>query len=187
MLAWVTGMRLWPLLLVLLFGAGARAQQFEVKLSGMATDYFTGTPLKGVLVRVVKAGRPDEQVTTGKSGRYAFTLERGWKYEVWFSKQDLVGKHVVVDTRDVPAYPDVPFYDMDLQITLFAWVPDIDLAVFLEPMGEAAYKAKVHNMSWDTPYTEQRRPILERVMAEYEKTHNGYYERTGRIQREAEH
>ena len=160
------------------------AQHFTVKLSGKVTEYFSGDPIKGALVRVLKAGQNDVQATTKGDGFYAFTLERGWKYEVWFSKKDMVTKYVVVDTREVPAYPDVPFYDMDLQMTLFNWVPDLDFSVFEDPLGRAAYKESVHNMSWDTPYTEQVRPVFSKMMAEYEKTFSGYYKRTGRSQPE---
>lgn len=156
------------------------AQQFTVRLSGEVTDYFSGEPIKGALVRVLKAGQADEQTTTKRDGKYAFTLERGWKYEVWFSKKDMVTKHVLVDTREVPAFPDVPFYDMDLQMTLFTWQPNMDFSLFNDPLGLANYKASVRNMSWDTPYTEQVKPVLSKMMAEYEKTYQGYYKRTGR-------
>jgi hypothetical protein len=148
------------------------------------TDYFSGDPLKGALVRVLKAGNEYQQMITRRDGQYAFNLERGWKYEVWFSMKAMVTKHVIIDTRDVPAYPDVPFYDMDLQMTLFPWIADLDLGAFEEPMGLAAYKASVRNMSWDMPYTLQMRPVLAKVMDEYEKTYRGYYKRRDRRNRE---
>lgn len=174
------------LTLMLAAVTGVSAQRFQVKLSGNVTEYFTGDPLKGALVRVLKAGQPERQSTTKKDGRYEFILERGWRYEVWFSKTDMITKHVIVDTREVPAYPDVPFYDMDLQMTLFAWIPDFDFSPFEEPLGMAAYKAILRNMSWDTPFTEQVRPGLAKVMDEYAKSSQGYYKRTGRSQREDE-
>jgi hypothetical protein len=159
---------------------GARAQRFMIKLGGQVTELTSGDPIKGVLVRVVKAGVDDAQMLTKGDGAYRFELERGWKYVVWFSKEGMVSKHVVIDTRLVPAYPDVPFYDMDLQMTLFPWIADFDFSAFDKPLGEAGYKASVHNMSWDTPYTEQFRPILSKIMDEYGKTGNGYYERKDR-------
>ncbi len=160
------------------------AQRFNVKLSGQVTELFSGDPVKGTLVRLLKAGQEDQQKVTRGDGRYALILERGWKYEVWFSKKNMVTKHVVIDTREIPPYPDVPFYDMDLQMTLFPWVADLDLSPFEEALGSAEYKASVRNMSWDMPYTEQMRPVFSKVMDEYEKTFRGYYKRRDRRNQE---
>lgn len=161
------------------------AQRFTVMLGGKVTELFSGDPMKGVLVRVLKARQEDQQKITRSDGRYAFTLERGWKYEVWFSRKEMVTKHVIIDTREIPAYPDVPFYEMDLQMTLFPWIANVDLSIFDEALGLAAFKASVRNMSWDMPYTEQMRPVFAKTMDEYEKTYNGYYERRDRRNREA--
>lgn len=164
----------------------AQAQRFNVKLGGQVTELFSGDPIKGTLVRLLKAGQEDQQKVTRSDGRYEFTLERGWKYEVWFSKKNMVTKHVVIDTRDIPPYPDVPFYEMDLQMTLFPWIADLDFKPFEEALGLAAYKANVRNMSWDQPYTEQMRPVFSKVMDEYEKTYRGYYKRRDRRNRQDE-
>ena len=160
------------------------AQRFNVKLGGQVTELFSGDPVKGALVRLLKAGQDDQQKVTRSDGRYELTLERGWKYEVWFSKKNMVTKHVIIDTREIPPYPDVPFYEMDLQMTLFAWVADLDLTPFEEALGLAAYKASVRNMSWDMPYTEQMRPVFSKLMDEYEKTFHGYYKRRDRRNKE---
>lgn len=162
----------------------ARAQRFNVKLGGKVTELFSGDPVRGALVRLLKAGQEDQQKVTRADGQYEFTLERGWKYEVWFSKKNMVTKHVVIDTREIPPYPDVPFYEMDLQVTLFPWVADLDLGPFEEALGMAEYKASVRNMSWDTPYTTEMRPVFSKLMDEYEKTFRGYYKRRDRRDRE---
>lgn len=155
-------------------------QRFAVKLNGTVTDLFSGEPVKRAMVRVLKDGKDVSQRLTKRDGSYRFDLDPGWLYTVWFSKDGAVTKHVVIDTREVPAYPDVPFYDMSLQITLFPWIPDIDLSLFERPIGEAAYIERVHNMSWDVPYTELNRPLFSKLMNEYRKTFHGYYERKGK-------
>ncbi|HRN36134.1 MAG TPA: hypothetical protein PLL18_04390, partial [Flavobacteriales bacterium] len=40
------------------------AQRFQVLLSGKVTELYSGDPLKGVLVRVLKAGQEDMQQIT---------------------------------------------------------------------------------------------------------------------------
>lgn len=172
------------LLLTMVFTTEAKAQRFSVILSGQVTELFSGDPVKSSLVRVLKAGQEDQQQITRGDGRYKFELERGWKYEVWFSKKNMVTKHVVIDTREIPAYPDVPFYEMELQMTLFPWLADVDLSAFDEALGLAAFKASVRNMSWDMPYTTEMRPVFSKVMDEYEKTYRGYYKRRDRRERE---
>lgn len=153
------------------------AQRFYVKVSGKVTDHFTGDPVKGVLVRLLKAGKTEGEVRTRGDGTYTFTLDRGWRYVVFYSKAGLVAKHINIDTEEIPAYPDVPFYEMDIQMTLFPWIEDFDFTPFEQPLGEANYREKVRNMSWDIEYTERMRPLLAHTMDEYEKTWKGYYKR----------
>ena len=159
------------------FATGAHAQRFYVKLSGKVTDHFTGDPVKGVLVRVLKAGKQELEATTHGDGYYEFQLDRGWRYAVWYSKDGLVTKHVNIDTEEVPAYPDVPYYEMDVQMTMFPWIAEFDFSTFDQPLGEASFKSSVRNMSWDIDYTERMRPMLAHAMDEYEKTYYGYYKR----------
>lgn len=165
------------LLLAVCTTFGSSAQRFYVRLSGKVTDHFTGDPIKGVKVRLLKAGKQEAEVVSRGDGHYEFTLDRGWRYAVWYSKEGLVTKHINIDTEEVPAYPDVPFYEMDVQMTLFPWLAEFDFSMFEQPLGEASYKQSVRNMSWDIEYTERMRPMLARAMDEYEKTFNGYYKR----------
>lgn len=104
--------RIRPLLVLLcicVIAATADAQRFYVKLGGKVTDHFTGDPMKGVLVRLLKAGKQEAEKITRADGSYEFTLDRGWRYSVWYSKQDRITKHIDVNTEGIPAYPDVPF------------------------------------------------------------------------------
>ncbi|HMU13118.1 MAG: hypothetical protein JST41_06910 [Bacteroidetes bacterium] len=172
--------RIRPLLVLLcicVIAATADAQRFYVKLGGKVTDHFTGDPMKGVLVRLLKAGKQEAEKITRADGSYEFTLDRGWRYSVWYSKQDRITKHIDVNTEGIPAYPDVPFYEMDVQMTMVEWINDFDFAIFDQALGEASFKQSVRNMSWDLDYTEKMRPTLAKTMDEYEKTYRGYYKR----------
>lgn len=165
------------LLCTSLLAGNSDAQRFYVKLSGKVTSHFEGDPVKGVLVRLLKAGKQEAEKITRSDGTYEFTLDRGWRYSVWFSKQGKVTKHINIDTEEVPAYPDVPFYEMDVQMTIVDWISEFDFSAFEQPLGEASFKQSVRNMSWDIDYTERMRPVLAKVMDEYEKTYRGYYKR----------
>lgn len=145
------------------------AEAFYIRLHGQVTEYFTGDGLKQVQVRLVKDSVERETVFTNWKGEYEIFLDRGYDYQVWFYRKDLVPKYVRIDARDVPLFPDVPFYDMDVQMTLFALIPDFDFELFDMPVGMASYKHSVRNLSWDFEYTDRMRGETARTMVLYER------------------
>ncbi len=149
--------------------AMAQRERFHIRLHGHVTEYFTGAAEKGVLVRVLRDSLPMAEWETRSNGQYEFLLDRGSVYTVWFSRRDLVTKHVRIDARNVPVFPDVPFYEMDVQMTMVEYVEGVDYAVFDQPLGEALYKHSVRNLSWDVEYTERIRPRVAQAMDAYEK------------------
>ncbi len=142
---------------------------FYIHLHGVVTEYATGEGMKGVQVRLVKDSVERETVITPWNGTYELYLERGYDYIVWFHREDLVTKHVRIDARKIPLRPDVPFYDMDLQMTMFTWIEGFDFSIFDQPVGMAEYKHTVRNLNWDIDYTERLRPEVARVMTHYER------------------
>ncbi|MCU0320401.1 MAG: hypothetical protein MUE88_10050, partial [Flavobacteriales bacterium] len=87
---------------------------FHIRLYGLVTEHFSGDAMKGVQVRLVKDSVERETYITTGSGKYEIFLERGYDYVVWFHRKDMVTKHVHIDAREIPLFPDVPFYEMDL-------------------------------------------------------------------------
>jgi len=161
----------WRFLLVLSLSTAlsGHVSAFHIRLHGLVTEHFSGNALKGVQVRLVKDSIERETFITTGSGRYEIFLERGYDYVVWFHRKDMVTKHVRIDARAIPLFPDVPFFEMDLQITLFTWIPDFDFGVLEEPIGMAAYKHSVRNLNWDIAHTDAMRPRVTRMMVLYEK------------------
>lgn len=154
------------LAVVLAPGSG---QAFYIRLHGLITEHFSGMAMKGVQVRLVKDSIDRETIITTGNGKYELFLERGYDYQVWFHRADLVTKHVVIDAREVPLFPDVPFYDMDLQIAMFTWMEGFDFSIFDAPVAKAAYKQSVRNLNWDMAHTTTIQPKVERVMVHYER------------------
>ena len=142
---------------------------FYIQLHGEVTDYYSGDGMKGVQVRLVKDSVERETVITSWNGKYEIFLERGYDYLVWFYREDMVTKHVHIDAREVPLFPDVPFYEMYLQMTMVKWIEGFDFAAFGTPLGMAQYKHSVRNLNWDVDYTEQRRIELARAMIMYDR------------------
>jgi hypothetical protein len=142
---------------------------FHIQLTGLVSEYFTGDPMRGVQVRLVKDSIERETVLTQRNGRYELYLERGYDYLIWFHREDLVTKYVRIDARDIPLFPDVPYYEMDLQMTMFRWIDKFDFTIFNDPVGMAAYRHSVRNMYWNVDYTTRRRTAVQRVMVLYER------------------
>ncbi|HRH71143.1 MAG TPA: hypothetical protein PLB89_16695 [Flavobacteriales bacterium] len=152
-----------------LWGVVPRANAFYIHLHGIVTEHFSGDAMKGVQIRLVKDSIDRETIITSGNGKYELYLERGYNYQVWFHRADLVTKHVAIDAREVPLFPDVPFYDMDLQMTLFTWLDGFAFDIFDAPVGKAEYKHSVRNLNWDIDYTRELQPRVERVMVHYER------------------
>ncbi len=142
---------------------------FYIHLHGIVTEHFSGDAMKGVQVRLVKDSVDRETVITSNNGKYELFLERGYDYQVWFHRPDLVTKHVNIDARKVPLFPDVPFYDMDLQMTMFTWIDGFDLELYMQPVARAEYKQSVRNLSWDVEHTKGFQAKSQRVMIHYER------------------
>lgn len=157
------------LLLGAFCGAPNEAGAFYIRLYGLVTDHFTGDGMKGVQVRLVKDSVERETALTSSNGKYEIFLERGYDYLVWFHRDDLVTKHVRIDARGIPLFPDVPYYEMDVQMTMIEWIEEFDFTVFDPPVGMAAYKQSVRNLNWDIAFTERRRPEIAKVMVQYER------------------
>lgn len=155
--------------MVCLLLAAVDVSAFYVRVHGVVTEFFSGEGMKGVQVRLVKDSVERETVITDGRGGYEMYLERGYDYLVWFHRQDLVTKHVHIDAREIPLFPDVPFYDMDVQMTMFTWINGFDFTVFDMPVGRAQYKHSVRNLNWDIEYTDKMRPEVARVMVLYER------------------
>jgi len=159
----------WSLMLSVLLGAAHQGNAFYIHLHGIVTEHFSGDAMKGIQVRLVKDSVDRETIITGNNGRYELYLERGYDYQIWFHRSDLVTKHVVIDAREIPLFPDVPFYDMDLQMTMFTWIDGFAFDLFDAPVGRAEYKHSVRNLNWDIAYTNTIQPKVERFMIHYER------------------
>lgn len=122
------------LLVVLLFlGMAARAQG-DMRFFGTATK--DGKPLSGATVTVQMDGRQIINLTTGKNGKFKFTIDIGHSYRISFSAPGCVDMFMTMDLH-VPAdkawiYPDysaeIPFFsanDPKVKTELFAQKPFI--------------------------------------------------------------
>lgn len=150
------------------------AQKFYIQISGEITNYFNGELIKGVEVKVESPNQV-KTLMTKRNGLYGFRLDKGTYYHLTYSKEGMITKHIDIDGTTIPEFPDVPFYDMDVQMTMIDTIPKFDFSLFRSPLGIASYKKSTRNMSWNNEYTDSVGYSLDSIMREYKKEYRGYY------------
>lgn len=166
--------RLWVVVVMVLSAyvglcQGKSVLPYTITVSGTITGEMTGDPLKGVKVRVLRDGELSNLIITKGNGRFKIELERNFFYAFEFTRDDLVDKHVTIDTHGAPPLLDVPSLTMIIDISLFTPVPGMDTQLFQEPMGKAAYKHSSRNIMWDLQYEQEIATSVRKFMAEYYK------------------
>lgn len=144
----------------------------DLRLHGEVTQYASRTPLDQVLVRVYRNGVKEQSFNTGNGGNYTIDLERDGNYIIRFSLAGHVTKCFAVDTHGTAWQDDHREVSVDVEMTLFEKVPDIDLSLFDLPMGLARFCPTTGFLSWDADYEGRIRPEVERLMAKI-RLHNG--------------
>lgn len=138
----------------------------ELRLRGEVTDHVTRAPLGEVLVRVYRNGVKERSFTTGAAGKYNVDLRRGGEYVIRFSLPGHVTKCYAVNTEGPVWEGDRREVSVDVEMTLFEGVPDLDLSFFDLPMGMARFCPTTGLLKWDLAYEQRIRSEVDRLMAE---------------------
>ncbi len=119
------------LLFALIVSVAAKAQG-DMRFFGTATK--DNRPLAGATVTVLMDGKQIINLTTGKNGKFKFTIDVGHSYRINFSAPGCVDMHMTMDLHTPPdkawIYPDyvaeIPFFaanDPKVKTDLFAKKP----------------------------------------------------------------
>lgn len=154
------------LITAILAAAALSTTAAELRLHGEVTDHVTRAPLGEVLVRVYRDGVKERSFTTGATGKYVVTLERGGDYIIRFSLPGHVTKCYAVNTEGPAWEGDNRAVPVDVEMTLFERVPDLDLSFFDMPMGMARFCPMTGLLKWDAAYEGRIKPEVDRLMAE---------------------
>lgn len=127
--------KLLTIFILLALGIAARAQG-DMRFFGTATK--DGKPLAGAAVTVFMDGKQIINLTTGKNGKFKFTIDIGHSYRINFSAPGCVDMFMTMDLHVPPdkawIYPDyvaeIPFFtsgDPKVKTELFAQKPFIKI------------------------------------------------------------
>lgn len=161
-------LRAFSLLLLCMAALGAHAQIDNVYVYGTVKDYNTSKRLDGITVSVYKDGALHSSVVTSANGKYEFNLDYGYEYKLLFDKPGMVGKNVVINTRQIPEEERIGGLAMNVEMTLFQDIPGIDYSLLQQPIGKSKYDPSTNMLAWDLEYTEQMRAELNRLQKEYD-------------------
>lgn len=142
------------------------AEAAQLRVHGVVTDVDERQPMEEVLVRVYRDGVVVARATTGPGGRYSFILDNGGQHVVRFSRPGHVTKCYAVDTHGPEWEGDDRVVDLEVEMTLFPTVPDLDLGFFDMPMGIARFTPMTGFLAWNDTYGTAIRPEVDRLMAE---------------------
>ncbi len=124
------------LLAIFLFAGMAMKAQGDMRFFGTATK--GGAPLPGATVTVIMDGKQIFNLTTGKNGKFKFTIDINHNYRINFSAPGCVDMYMTMDLHTPPekawVYPDyaaeIPFFvagDPKVKTELFAQKPFIKI------------------------------------------------------------
>lgn len=142
------------------------AQAAQVRLHGKVTGFEDRRPLADVFVRVYRNGVIVASDHTGPGGHYSFVLENGAEHIIRFSLPGHVTKCYVVDTHGPAWEGDFRVVDVEVEMTLFPKVPELDLSFFDLPMGVARFTPMTGFLAWNDTYERAVRDEVDRLMAE---------------------
>lgn len=186
------------LLTFFLIGAKLNAQG-DLRFFGTATK--GGKPLSGAAVTVLMDGKQIINLTTGKNGKFKFTIDIGHTYRINFSAPGCVDMYMTMELK-VPAdkswiYPDysveIPFFepgDPKINTDLYAKKPFIKVIfdggtgfhddpayrfideVFKDPTEEARKKAEEERIRKEAEQKEKDRLAEEERLRKLQEQNN---------------
>ena len=124
------------LLVIFLFAGSMLKAQGDMRFFGTATK--NGSPLAGATVTVLMDGKQIYNLTTGKNGKFKFTIDINHNYRINYSAPGCVDMYMTMDLHTPPdkawVYPDysaeIPFFspgDASIKTELFAQKPFIKI------------------------------------------------------------
>lgn len=150
-----------------------RSKAFHIELYGQVLEHFSSDPLKAVFVRVYIGGTQKFFKKTTANGKFRFRIEREEEYIIEFTMEHMVSKRLLINTKNIPAQSEIPFYEMELEMDLFPYVEGIDYEVLDQALGKAYYDKNRKNMVWDSAYKKNYGAKYAKFWWHYERAFYG--------------
>jgi len=146
-----------------------QAQGHSLFLYGTVRHYETKDSIPYPSVRIQEAREdalPWPIVTTAR-GRYDLELTEEKIYWIRYDAPGKVGKRIEVDMRGASLSQVEGGYGMNIEMTLFDSLPDVDFSILKEPIGRCRFDAGKNEFAWDLEYTMQRKAAIEKTVKDF--------------------
>ncbi len=154
------------IVLVLFAATAVPMSAAQLRIKGDVTELESRKPMSGVLIRVYKNGEKQHFMDSGSSGGYSVLLDNNASYVVRFSKPGHVTKSFAVDTYGPVWENDDRIVGIEVEMTLFEKISDLDLSFFDLPLGIARFTPMTGVISWNSVYEARVEPEVARLMHE---------------------
>ncbi|MBP7408277.1 MAG: carboxypeptidase regulatory-like domain-containing protein [Flavobacteriales bacterium] len=153
-----------------LFPGVSQAQDTLVVVFGMVKDITTKEPLQDVQVDAIdlKYGRR-VMATLFQGGHYELDFVQEADYMVEYSAEGYVPKRVRLQLIGLTPEEWEGGYGMEVDVTLFRDLPELDLTLGGDPMGICRFNHDSLSFEWDLAHTEGKREQMARMLKAYEK------------------
>lgn len=138
----------------------------RLRVFGTVTQLGDREPIADARVKIYKNGERQHELRTNASGHYNIVLDNGAEYVIRFSAAGRVTKSYALDTRGAEWEGDRRVQDLEIEMTLFEPVEDIDFGWFDMPMGMARFDPMTGHVAWSADYARRVKPEADRLMAE---------------------
>lgn len=136
----------------------------QLRVQGVVTELHSRKPLPGALVRIYKNGEKVQVMHSGALGRYNAILDNNASYIIRFSMPGHVTKCFAIETFGPAWENDHEVKQLEVEMTMFESVNDLDLSFFDLPLGIARFTPMTGVISWNGDYELKVQPEVDRLM-----------------------
>lgn len=161
----------------------AKARDYYLELRGSVRQLI-GTetekaneirPLDSVLVTIYNGDVPYSELWTNKKGRCSFKLPLDKTFKIEISRQGLVTKYFIVNTKVPNDQKDIFTFSFD--VDLFEVVKGLDVSVLDNAIAKVTYNLGTEGFAYDVNYT-------SKINMELKKMYKNYY-RLQKVQKDS--
>ena len=145
------------------------AQDGILDVYGSVKDDESMKKMDAVTVTVLQDGSAFDSFTTAGNGKYEFELPLGHSYTLSFAKGDFVTKKIDINTKGIPAEDMAGGFQLNMDMSLFAYIEGFDTSILDAPIGKAAFDPVRNAVEFDFDYTSR---IQQRIKDEFDRLAN---------------
>jgi len=157
--------------------------QDDISIYGVVRDHFDNKKMPNVDIAIYADGKTLFQKKTNLNGKYEFILDFNHLYRIVYTFPNYVSKYLTIDARDIPKIDQTGGFEMNIDMTLFHEIENLDVSILDDPIGKFQYDATRGSMEWDMAYTAMMQKKIRDLMREHDRRIQDEMDRLEEIQK----